>query len=218
MAQNKHVLYDIVEFVVDSLSGGYDIEEIDELVENFFPEYYDFYLANKQFIMEEADTRIDDDGGFQNGQEFPGDHEVPDEDHEDWVDPAGGTHRWDDDDPASMYESVSEKIQYSNYPTKTKRFDITVYDDYEKIALGWVDQKNLDLFKRKYPTAVINISSPADFGYSEADLVNESLNECCGGIIKRPKPIRRPSSTNLPPKVRLKDSDYLIPSLYENRI
>lgn len=121
MGQIKRVLYDLVEFVVSSLSEGYDLEEIDELVENAFPEQYEFYLANKQFIMEEADTRIDDDN-FNRVEEPDGQEgvyigrgqyrpytkdEKPDEeeDHEDWVDPAGGTHRWDDDDPASMYEA-----------------------------------------------------------------------------------------------------------------
>jgi len=61
MGHIKRVLYDLVEFVVSSLSEGYELEEIDELVENNFPDQYEFYLKNKEFIMEEVDTRIDDD-------------------------------------------------------------------------------------------------------------------------------------------------------------
>ena len=233
MGQIKRVLYDLVEFVVDSLTQGSDIEEIDELVENSFPEYYDFYLANKDFIMEEVDTRIEDDEYIADVE--PREDEV--EDHEDWIDPAGGVHRWDDDDPASMYESESESAKKLNErlvndsDSRERSIDLRGPDGNAFVIIGIARNltrqlKDIDPDKYDWERILPEMTSgdyknlvhtfEKYFGDYITIYGADVLDECCGGgIVKRPRPIRRPTTTNLPPKPRLHESEYIMRSLFE---
>jgi hypothetical protein len=303
MGQIKHALYELVEFVVSSLSEGYELEEIDELVENNFPEQYEFYLDNKEFIMEEVDTRIDDDEDYNyrvKGKPMPYmskpliERLVDDsDDRERSIDlrgPQGNafailgiakdfTRQLKEMDPKKYnWERIQSEMTSGTYTNLVHTFEkyfgdyITIYgadvlkesfDDnthpgidryldsnyqdskYVSDSLRYNENPVDDFklyFREHYPHIYCELSNREISKFltsnhimslpieQKADLfsdylmsqglcdVDESLDECCGGgIVKRPRPVRRPTSTNLPPKPRrLHESDYIMPSLFRD--
>jgi hypothetical protein len=69
------------EAILDELQQYLSTDELQRFVEHF-KSMYDDYMG----IEDESDK----------------------EDHEDWIDPAGGRHSWGEDDPAKMYESIDD--------------------------------------------------------------------------------------------------------------
>lgn len=69
------------------------------------------------------------------------------------------------EDPNEITESAEQKLDYSYQWTPEYKYSITVYEKEDKIHLSWLTNDGVKLFKKKYPKAVISVSSSEDGHY-----------------------------------------------------
>ena len=136
--------YECMRVASELLEAGLEPYEIDDEMEHMLSaNAYEFWLENKDDIL--AD--LDEGDTYENGQQFPGDHEIPEDDDEEWIDPAGGTHYGQEDDPAHMYESGKK----NNWYYKPSAADVAQANREKRI------------FLKSFPDAIVSISSRDGF-------------------------------------------------------
>lgn len=195
------------------LEAGLDPYEIDDEMEHMLSNSaYEYWLENKTEIL--ADLDADDQENYFEDAQFPKDYN--DEDEE-WIDPAGGTHYGYEEDPAKMYEATSPRYvgkiseAFAGKDRQQERFiDLKGPTGNAYVILGMA--KNLtDQLKKADPKRFnweqINAEMTAGdynnlvhtfdryFGDYVTIYGSDVLDEgCCGGTGKpKPKPRPRPS-------------------------